>query len=83
MTHRKQVLATDALLQLCDSLVLPTYPAAQLLKHASLLRLPVTLFAILKYAIELFLGLFPRFFDSRDKVLFVRMAEVSRDVCIL
>ena len=83
MTHRKQVLATDALLQLCDSLVLPTYPAAKLLEDASLLCLPVPLLAILQDAVELLLSLLPRFFNGRDEILFVRMAEVPCHVGVL
>lgn len=82
-THRKQVLAMRALLEVRHRPILPTYARAELLEDAFLARLPVPPTSVFEYAIELLLRLPSALFNCRNEVLFVCMAEVARDISVL
>lgn len=66
-----------------ERLVLATNASAKLLKDTLLLCLPVLLASFFKYPVELFLRLFPSFLYRRDEILFVSVAEIACNICVL
>lgn len=72
-----------ALLEVRHRPVLPAHTRAELLEDAFLARLPVPSTSIFKHAVELLLRLPPALFNCGNKVLFVCMAEVARDISVL
>ena len=72
-----------ALLEVRHRPVLSTYPRAKLFKYPLFPRLPITSSTVLQDPVELLLRFSPALFDSRNEVLFMRMAEVARNISIL
>ena len=82
-THREQIPAMCALLQLRHCPVVPTNPCTKLLKHPLLPPLPFASPTFLQHAVEVLLCLPPTFLNGRNQVLFVSMTQVAGDVGVL
>ena len=83
VTHGEAPPCMEALLHLCQRLVVGVRATAEFLEHASLLCLPVLAAADLEETIKVLLGLPSALLDGGYEVLFVGMAEVAGDVGVL
>lgn len=81
-TCEESVLSVCAFLEL-EGPAVASDASANFFKDALLLCFPFLLASLLEDSVELFLGLLPPLLDGGDEVLFVGMAEVAGDVCVL
>ena len=73
----------EALLHLGQRLVVAHRATSEFLEHASFLRLPILPTAVFEESIKVLLRLSSALLDRGYQVLFVCMAEVTGDVCVL
>lgn len=73
----------EALLHLSQRLIVTTHATSEFLEHSSFLRFPILPATVFEEAIEILLCFSSALLDGGYEILFVRMAEVARDVGVL